>query len=191
MRKAPGLLFVISGPSGVGKSVIAHTVEHRLAGKFSVSMTTRPQNTDKETDGVDYHFVDDARFDTAIAGNELLEWARVFQHRYGTPREPVERMIADGHIVILEIDVEGGKQVHAARPDALTVFILPPEPEVLLKRLKGRDRDDEATIQRRYAEAQREIAEARSSGVYQHFVVNDDLDEAIASVIELIEQRRA
>ena len=190
-REAPGLLLVISGPSGVGKSVIAHAIEARLGGAFSVSMTTRPQNPKKETDGVDYHFVDDAQFDVAIERGELLEWANVFEHRYGTPRGPVEQMIAAGRVVILEIDIEGGKQVRAACPDAMTLFILPREPEVLLNRLRERRRDDEATIRKRFAEAQREMAEGEACGVYDHFIVNDDLERAIDEVTDLIESRRA
>lgn len=184
-----GLLVVFSGPSGVGKSTIAHAVEQRLGGVFSVSMTTRKQ-TAKDRAGVDYHFVDRATFDRAVAEGQLLEWAEVFGNFYGTPRRPVEEHIAAGRLVILEIDVEGAIQIRANHPEALMVFIMPPTIETLLQRLRDRGRDDEPTIQKRFAQHKREIERAQGSGVYDAFIVNQTLEEAIGDAIDLIKKRR-
>ncbi len=184
-----GLLVIISGPSGVGKTTIAHEVERRLDGLFSVSMTTRPK-TPADTEGKDYYFVDRARFEHARDHNQLLEWAEVFDNYYGTPRQPVEQALADGKLIILEIDVEGATQIKQHMPYAYGVFMLPPSEDELLQRLRDRKRDDEAVIQRRFAKAKREIDRAKSSGAYNDFVVNDDLDKAITQTIELIQKRR-
>ncbi len=183
------LAIVISGPSGVGKSSIAHALAHKLDAVFSVSMTTRDK-TAQDREGVDYHFVDEPAFRKAIDDDRLLEWADVFGNLYGTPRQPVEQQLAVGRDVILEIDVAGGRQVKAAMPEALAIFIDPPSELTLLERLRKRGRDDEPTIQRRFGEAKREMADARNCGVYDHFVVNDNLDKAIEQALSLVERRR-
>ena len=183
------LLIVISGPSGVGKTTITQQLVKRLDAKFSVSMTTRPMaGSDRE--GEDYFFVDDARFRQAIENRELLEWAEVFGRWYGTPRQPVQEHLAGGRDVILEIDVAGGKQVKSAYPQALSIFFVPPSLEDLVDRLRGRGREDEQEIQRRYRDAKREIDEARSSGAYDHFVENNDLKTAIEKSLALILKRK-
>lgn len=185
-----GLLVVISGPSGVGKTTIAHAVKERLDAVFSISVTTRPQS-DQERDGVDYHFVSDEQFRSMIEAGELLEHAEVFgRHWYGTPRRPVEEAIAAGRIIILDIDVQGALQIRRAMPQAFLIFILPPGDEELMRRLRTRGRDDEAAIQRRFEEAKREIRLAKSSGAYDAFVVNDDLNTAWDEASKLIESRR-
>ncbi len=184
----PGLLLVISGPSGVGKTTITHAVEQRLGGVFSVSMTTRPK-TDKDVDGRDYFFVSPAKFKAARDAGELLEWAEVFGHYYGTPRSFVEQHLDEGKLVILEIDVAGAEQVRQQMPDCYAVFVLPPTDEELLKRLRRRQREDESVIQRRFAEAKREIERAKSGGTYDEFIVNDNLDEAIGTAVQLVRQR--
>jgi len=189
MTDQQGLLVVISGPSGVGKSTIAHAIEQRLGAVFSVSMTTRPKSP-KETEGKDYFFVTEPAFYNALDNGELLEHARVFDHHYGTPRRFVEQQIAAGRIVVLEIDIEGGIQVRQNHPEAFMLFILPPNKEDLLNRLRRRGREDEEKIQRRYREHERELARAKETGAYDEFVVNDDLDATIEKVIQLIQERR-
>ena len=185
-----GLLLIISGPSGVGKTTITRAVHTRTADAVvSVSMTTRPR-TSADREGVDYYFVDETAFLGMIARNELLEHAEVFGKRYGTPRKPVEERLAEGKVVILEIAVLGAAQVKAAIPDAFGVFILPPSEDELLQRLRDRKREGEEAIQRRFQEAQREIAAARSGDVYDAFIVNRDLDRAIAETLGHVEQAR-
>lgn len=186
-----GMLLVISGPSGVGKTTITRAVERSIPGSvFSVSATTRAR-TEADVDGVDYHFVDEARFDEMVRASAFLEWAGVFGKRYGTPRAWVEEQLARGRLVILEIDVEGAKQVKSAMPEAFGVFILPPSEEELWRRLHNRKREDEALIRRRFAEAQREIAEAHRCGAYDRFIVNDDLDRAIDEAVGTVVAERA
>jgi guanylate kinase len=185
-----GLLVVLSGPSGVGKTSIAHGLLQRFAGVFSVSATTRPCGPG-EVDGRDYHFVDEARFQSMIDAGAFLEHAQVFGRSwYGTPREPVEAAMKLGQIAVLDIDVQGAEQVRRARPDMLGIFVLPPSPEDLLARLRRRAREDEATILRRFAQSQQEIARAKSSHTYDSFVVNDDLAACVERVCETVAARR-
>jgi len=183
-----GLLLIISGPSGVGKTTITHEVERRLGGEFSVSCTTRPR-TDADEEGRDYFFVTPERFEEMARAGEFLETAEVFGNRYGTPRGPVERALEAGRLIILEIDVRGAVQVKRKLPGAFAVFVLPPSEAVLLERLRARKRESEETIQRRFAEAKREIAEAKSCGAYDAFVVNDELSRAVEETVGIV--RRA
>jgi guanylate kinase len=181
-----GLLLIISGPSGVGKTTITRGVERSFGDSvFSVSATTRAK-TDADTEGVDYHFVGDEEFDRMIGEDAFLEWADVFGKRYGTPRAWVDEQLARGRLVILEIDVDGARQVKAKKPEAFAIFILPPSEEELLRRLRSRKRESEAQIQKRFAEAQREIREARELGIYDSMLVNRDLDESIGRAVELV-----
>ena len=184
-----GLLLIISGPSGVGKTTITRAVERAIPGAvFSVSVTTR-QKTAGDVEGVDYHFVSDAEFDRLVADDELLEWAEVFGRRYGTPRKWADEQLRRGRLVILEIDVKGARQVKERMPGAFGVFILPPSEEALLQRLRARRRDTEEAIARRFAEAQREIAEAKACGAYDAFVVNDELERAIEEAVGVVRGR--
>jgi len=186
-----GLLVVISGPSGAGKTTIARQVEKRLNADFSVSATTRPK-TNADVEGRDYYFLTEEEFLRRAEAGEMLESAQVFgRHWYGTPREPVERALEAGRLVILEIDVQGGLQVRRAMPEAFMIFIEPPSEEELVRRLRDRGRDDEASIQQRFSEAKSEINTARASGAYDLFVVNDDLEHAIEATCRAIEARRA
>jgi guanylate kinase len=185
-----GLLLVISGPSGVGKTTITRAVERSIPGSvFSVSATTRAR-TEADVEGVDYHFVDEAEFDAMVRDGAFLEWAGVFGKRYGTPRAWVDEQLSRGRLVILEIDVEGAKQVKRAMPEAFGVFILPPSEEELLRRLRSRKREDEALIQKRFAEAQREIAEAGRCGSYDAFITNDELERAIREAVGTVTRER-
>lgn len=185
-----GLLLIISGPSGVGKTTITRGVERGTRGSvFSVSATTRPK-TAADVEGVDYHFATTEEFDRMIEAGELLEHADVFGNKYGTPRRWVEEQLERGRVVILEIDVKGAIQVKDKMPNAFGIFILPPSEDTLLQRLRDRKREGEEVIQRRFAEAQREMALARESGVYDVFIVNDDLERAIEDARSAVKARR-
>ena len=126
-----------------------------------------------------------------ISDDDFLEHAEVFGNKYGTPRAWVEEQLERGRVVILEIDVQGAKQVKRIVPDAFAVFIMPPDDDTLFTRLRNRKREPEEAIKRRFAEATREIAMARESGVYDEFVINDVLEHAIHSVIALVKERRS
>ncbi|MBX3354125.1 MAG: guanylate kinase [Phycisphaeraceae bacterium] len=184
-----GLLLVISGPSGVGKTTIVREIVRRFDGYFSVSATTRPKS-DIERDGVDYWFIDQATFQKWIDTGRFLEHAQVFgRHWYGTPAEPVDQAVAQGRIAVLDIDVQGAESVRQKRPAAFSVFILPPSEAELRRRLESRRRDDAAAIERRFAEATHEMARARREGTYDAFVVNDDLAAAVDAVEHLVRDR--
>lgn len=186
-----GMVLIISGPSGAGKTTITRGVERTVQGAvFSVSWTTRPRGP-SDVDGVDYHFVDEPAFESMRTGGGFLESAGVYGKKYGTPKEWVFEHLKRGRLVILEIDVQGAIEVKKQVPDAFALFILPPSEAVLLERLRSRKREDESVIQKRFSQAQAEIAAARSCGVYDHFIVNEHLDEAIAEAVRLIGGRRA
>jgi len=185
-----GMLLIISGPSGVGKTTITRGVERSISGSvFSVSCTTRDK-TPADVEGLDYHFITDAEFDRMKAAGEFLETAEIYGRKYGTPRDWVLGQLERGRLVILEIDVEGAKQVKGKLPDAYSIFILPPDDQTLLQRLRDRKREDEEKILRRFAAAQREIAEAQVCGVYDQFITNRVLDESIHTAIDLVRNAR-
>jgi guanylate kinase len=185
-----GMLLIISGPSGVGKTTITHRVERELGGVFSVSMTTRSRGPGDKP-GSDYHFVSAEAFKRAREAGELLESAEVFGHCYGTPRGPVDEALRAGKLMILEIDTQGAIQVKEKMPGAFAIFVLPPDEAVLLERLRKRRREDEAVIQRRFKEAKDEIRRARSCGIYERFITNDDLETAIAEAVGAIRAEMA
>lgn len=188
---ATGRLVVISGPSGVGKTTITRgLVEAFPDSALSVSVTTRPPGPG-DREGVDYFFISREEFNRLVREGALLEHAEVFGNAYGTPRRWVEDQLRQGRLVLLEIDVQGARQVRSAVPHALGIFILPPSEDELLRRLRLRRRDTEEAIQRRFAEAKREIAEAKASGAYDAYIVNRDLDSAIAEAVEFVRRRRA
>lgn len=189
-----GLLLIISGPSGAGKTTITRAVERTIPSSvFSVSATTR-KKTEADVEGVDYHFVSDEEFNRMIQGGEFLEYVDLFGKKYGTPRRWVEEQLARGRLVILEIDVVGAKKVKDQMPGAYGVFILPPDEATLLNRLRARKREDEEVIQKRFAEARREIEQAKEWGIYDRMIVNDVLDkaiqEAVSAVLGELERRR-
>lgn len=180
-----GKLVVISGPSGVGKSTIVRLVSERLNAFVSVSATTRAKAASEEN-GREYWFLGADEFKSKIENNEFLEYAEVFGNYYGTLRKPIEEKLSQGRIVILEIDVQGAQQVKKIFRDALTIFILPPRKEELLKRIDTRARgEDEQNKRHRLEAAAREIAAAWQC--YDHQVVNDKLEMAVEEVIELIQ----
>ena len=182
----PGKLLVVSGPSGVGKSTIDREVIARSNGQvvYSVSATTR-EPREGETDGQDYHFVSHEAFEAMIENNELLEHADVFGNYYGTPAAPARKAIDEGKTVLLEIDVQGGLDIAKRCPEATFVLIVPPSEEELEARLRGRDTEDEQTVQTRLNKAQWELATARDSGAYPTEIVNDTLETAIAELLSV------
>jgi guanylate kinase len=186
-----GLVLIISGPSGVGKTTVTRGVERSIADAvFSVSCTTRPR-TAADVDGVDYHFIDDDAFEAMRLRNDFLESAGVYGKKYGTPKAWVFEQLRRGRLVILEIDVQGAMQVKKQIPDAYALFILPPSEDVLLERLRSRKREDEAAIQKRFAAAQGEISLARGSGVYDKFLVNERADATISDAVDAVNARRS
>lgn len=189
--RGTGLLLVVSGPSGVGKTTIVHELIRRFGGTFSVSATTRSR-TANEVDGRDYFFMDEPTFQRWIDEDRFLEHAQVFGRSwYGTPEAPVRAELAAGRMVVLDIDVQGAENVRHRVPESLAVFVMPPDEAELLKRLRGRGREDEAAIARRFAESKLEIARAQSGSTYDAFVVNDSLPRVIDEVTAIVAARLA
>lgn len=179
-----GRLLVLSGPSGVGKSsVVSQLRQQRPDVHISVSATTRPPR-DGELDGVHYHFVDRDRFEQMIAGGQLLEWAEFAGHLYGTPAAPVEEALDAGSDVLLEIELQGARQIRDSAPEAILVFLAPPSWEVLVDRLQGRRTESDDVIARRLATARIELA---AEGEFDRTVVNARVGEAAAEVLALLD----
>lgn len=187
MTDRSGLLVVIAGPSGVGKGTVHARVREALPDAvLSVSVTTRPPR-EHERDGVDYRFVDRATFEQLVRDGELLEWAEYAGNLYGTPRSAAAEAVAQGNVVVLDIEVQGALQVKERVPDALLVFLLPPSFDELERRLRGRGTEDDTAVEQRLATARMEIATQHEFDVA---VVNDDLDRCVDEVVEAIEQAR-
>ena len=185
-----GLLIVLCGPSGVGKSTISRMLEERLTVSKPVSATTRPR-TDKEDEGKRYEHVDQAEFFRRLDADQFLEYAHVYGHYYGTPKHPALDYLAAGQDVLLEIDVQGALQVRYQYPDVLSIFILPPNREALLERLTDRGRDSEDDIAKRFRAAKREIHMAKGSRAFDYMIINDKLDAAVEEVIKIIHHKRS
>ena len=185
-----GLLVIVSGPSGVGKSTIVNAMVDRLDAFLSLSMTTRPMGP-KDINGEHYNFVGEREFKDMVKLGQMLEYEQVYDNLYGTPAEPVFEALAEGEIVILEIEVKGANQVMQRFPDAIGILIEPPSDDALLTRLRARKREDESIIQKRFSKATEEIKLARDLGIYKHTVVNDQLDKAIDRAVEIVEQELA
>lgn len=185
-----GMTVIISGPSGVGKTTITRGIERSIPDSvFSVSWTTRP-SSGIDVEGVDYHFATDDEFEAMRDRGEFLETAGVYGKKYGTPKGWVFEQLKRGRLVILEIDVVGAINVKKQIPDAYAIFVLPPNEETLLDRLHSRKRESEDVIQRRFAQAKAEIAQARTCGVYDLFLVNEHLEHALGKAIMAISVER-
>ena len=183
-----GLLFIVSAPSGTGKTTL---VERLVATTGNLTMsrsyTTRPPRSD-EADGVDYNFVSRQRFEQMRAAGEFLEWADVFGNLYGTAAGDTERVLASGRDLVLVIDVQGAAQVRRRGIENVAVFVLPPSYQVLEQRLRGRSRDQEAAIRRRLDVARQEVAAFEE---YDYVVVNDELDASVDRLRSIVVAERA
>lgn len=178
-----GKLFVISAPSGTGKSTVLAEVRQRLPGfDFSVSCTTRAPRGD-EKDGREYHFIDEKTFRRMIDGGEFVEWAEVHGNLYGTPRAPIEEAMERGQDVLLDIDVQGGMAIKRAFPEAVAIFLLPPDYEELERRLSGRGTDSREQIKLRLENARKEMD---FKDKYDRCIVNDEVGRASGELVELI-----
>ncbi len=188
MANGGGTLFVVSAPSGAGKGTLIRRLFAEVPGiAFSVSWTTRAPRPG-EREGVDYHFCDEETFREKVRRGEFLEWAEVHGHLYGTGRAEVEERLAAGMDVLLDIDVQGAARVRASGFPATFVFILPPSPEVLADRLRGRGTESAGSLARRLADARAEIPRWRE---FDWLVLNDDLEEASREFVAVFRAARA
>lgn len=182
-----GFLIIISGPSGVGKGTIIEEVRKKIPELlFSTSVTTRPPRPN-EKDGVQYHFITENEFKKGIAENRFLEWANVHGNYYGTPRSFIEENLTKGLEIILDIDVQGALSVKKIYPDAVYIFILPPDFDELKKRLTGRSTENSAAIAHRLKDAEEEL---RHLDAYPYHITNDSLSQAVSKIIEIIRNER-
>jgi guanylate kinase len=188
MMTRRGLLLILSSPSGAGKTTLAKALlasDGRL--RLSISVTTRPQRPN-ERDGVDYHFVSQSRFDELLENRELLEWAHVFGHNYGTPAQPVETALSQGLDLVFDIDWQGSASLTSQKPsDVVRVFILPPSRPELLRRIKSRNADSEEAIARRMQAADAEMSHWPD---YDYVIVNTDLAESLSCLQAILQAER-
>jgi len=187
-RPRRGIILILSAPSGAGKTTISRAALKAIEGlEASVSLTTRAPR-ENEVDGLDYHFVSDEEFNHRLAGNELAEWARVFDASYGTPRAPLESAVASGRDILLDIDIQGARQIraHYAR-DAVTIFVLPPSFDELEGRLRRRGTEDEAAIGRRLKRAREE---ASAFPEYDYLIINAEVSDSISRLEAIVNAER-
>jgi guanylate kinase len=183
-----GILFVMTGASGVGKDTIRRAASDVMANVvYSISATTRPRRIG-ETDGVQYHFVDRERFEAMVNAGAMLEHASYVGDLYGTPAAPVDAAIAGGRDVLVEVELDGARQVKVARPEAVMLFIAPPSLAELERRLRGRGTDPEIKIQKRLARAREEIRAVRE---FDYVIVNDEVGRAVATFRAILAAERA
>lgn len=184
-RSERGLLVVVSGPSGVGKTTVVERLLESTGYRRAVTATTRAPRPGEE-DGTDYHFLDRDEFLAGVAAGRFLEHATVHGHLYGTPREEVERIVGDGGVCLLNVDVQGAAALRGTVEPALFVFLVPPSFAELARRLSGRGTEDRETVERRLAVAREELAREDE---YDVVVTNDDLDRAVAETAARIDER--
>ncbi|MAA79034.1 MAG: guanylate kinase [Deltaproteobacteria bacterium] len=170
-----GALFVVTGPSGTGKTtLVRHALKHTPHISFSISATTRPAR-DTEKDGVDYHFWDTPTFRKKVEDKEFLEWAKVYDNFYGTPKEPIMNALNKGESILLDIDPQGAAQVRARMPECVSIFILPPSIEIVEKRLRNRNTDSEEVISARMLQIREQLQHCQG---FDYLLINDDLQSA-------------
>ncbi len=183
MTKVRGIPVVVSGPSGVGKGTVIALLRQRCPDLvLSVSMTTRPPRPG-ESHGKDYFFVSTQRFEEAIQKDELVEWARVYAHYYGTPKSFLETICSQGQDVILDIDVQGAAAIRSLYPEGILIYVLPPSLEELRRRLFSRAKGEGDDLELRLAQARREF---RFLGIYDYLVINDDAETASEQLCHII-----
>ncbi len=188
MSSSRGLLFVISAPSGTGKTTLVERLVQVLPNlRMSRSYTSRALRPG-EREGVDYHFVTRQQFEAMVAENAFLEWAEVFGNLYGTAADDVQSMLDSGQDVVLVIDVQGARQVRQRGTDHTALFVMPPSFQVLERRLRGRSTEPEAALQRRLETARAEVSSYRE---YEYVVVNDDLESTVVRLQEIIAAERS
>lgn len=188
IAKRRGLMFVLSSPSGAGKTTLTRRLLAEEEGvRMSVSVTTRPMRPG-EVDGRDYHFIDDAEYARLVAAGELLEYATVFDYKYGTPKQQVMETLESGHDVLFDIDWQGTHQLaESNRTDLVSVFILPPTLGELERRLRSRAQDSEEVVQKRMQKATDEISHWEE---YDYVVVNEDVEKAMAHIQRILYAER-
>lgn len=180
-------VFIISAPSGSGKSTLVHRILQTVPNlAFSISYTTRPPRT-SETPGVDYIFVSRKEFVDRLAGGEFLEYAEVFGNFYGTNRETFDAATREGKDLVLDIDVQGARQLKVAIPQAISIFVLPPSREIMEQRLRSRSQDSEEVIQRRLRGAAQEV---KNYTHYDYVLINRNIEEASARLANIVEAER-
>ncbi|MDP1569029.1 MAG: guanylate kinase [Vicinamibacterales bacterium] len=188
MSSRRGLLFIVSAPSGTGKTTLVERLVQILPNlRMSRSYTSRPLRAG-ERDGVDYNFISREAFHAMVGRREFLEWADVFGNCYGTSAVDIEQLLVDGQDVVLVIDVQGARQVRQRAVDHTAIFVMPPSFEILEQRLRGRSKDTEAQMQRRLATARAEVG---SYGEYDYVVVNDQLESTVVRLQEIIAAERS
>lgn len=188
-NKDHGLLIVLCGPSGVGKSTISRMLSQKLNVTYIVSATTRPKKPGDEI-GKTYDHIDNDEFFRRLDHDEFLEYAHVYGDYYGTPKHPALDYLFAGKDVLLEIDVQGALQIRYQYPEALLIFILPPDGPTLRQRLTDRGRDHAEDIEKRFRAARREIQMAKGSRAFDHMVINDSLDRAVVEITKIIQSER-
>jgi len=186
----PGLLLVLCGPSGVGKSTISRRLAEDHGVTYIVSATTRPKKEGDEK-GKIYEHISKEEFFRRLDSDQFLEYAQVYGDYYGTPKHAALDNMRAGKDVLLEIDVQGALQVRYQYADALMIFLLPPDEPTLLQRLTDRGRDSAEDIQKRSRAAKREIHMAKGSRAFDYMVINDNLDQAVAEIIRIIHHKKA